>query len=550
MSWIIVLSLYFILPFGGMTKLFEKAGENPWHALIPGYNLFIWTKIIDAPRWYVIWWLVPIVNFFVAAGMLIELNKSFKRYSFWDNTLAIVTPFIWLPLLGFILKPEYDQATWRLTKQLKQAYKKARKNKDEAAIRKLDKDNPFPRKTLIREWSESIIFAVFAAHFIRMFLIEAYTIPSESMESSLLVGDFLFVSKLHYGSRMPMTPLAFPLIHNMLPGKGSESYSTLFTWEYKRAPKIQDVEQYDPVVFNYPEDDTVYGGLYNGQPYPYPQQYHNILKQVDPRYRETERKRLFQRDFSRLVIRPVDKRTHYIKRCVALPGQTIEIKAGVLYVDGQTNQTVPGIQYAYRFFTKSNANIDLTSLEMNYQVQLTTTQSGQLVFASMTPTVAKQIETDLSHLVDSVRRVLRPSNFYDNGTFPYNGKNFPWNIDWYGPLEIPSKGKPITLTLENLPLYRRLICAYEGNECTVSDGTIMINGQPADSYTPKMNYYWMMGDNRNNSADSRSWGFVPEDHIVGKPLFIWLSLKNGAMFGPNGGIRWERMFKGASGKSS
>jgi len=551
MGYILFLLFFYLLPFAGMSQLFEKAGQKGWTAYVPVYNVFIWTKIIGCPTWWVVLWFIPIVNLFYIAGMLIELNKSFKYYSFWHNVMAVALPFIWFPYLGFVAKPDYDQPTWALTKDLKRRYREAQKADDKSALRRLDKENPFPKKSVVREWSESIIFAVFAAHFIRMFLIEAYTIPSESMESSLLVGDFLFVSKVHYGSRMPMTPISFPLIHNMLPFSGAESYTKAVQWDYRRAPKIQDVKLYDPVVFNYPEDDTIYGGLYDGQIYPYSFQYHNILKQVPPQDREQKRRELLINGIDKIVVRPVDKRTHYIKRCVGLPGNTIQVKNGVLYVDGKTTNAIKGIQYAYNLFPKPGKNLGRSfyvTLEQNYQVQPTWTQSGDVVYVSMTPEVAEQIKKDYAGQLEEVRRRILPEGKYDVGTFPYDGRKFPWNIDWYGPLTIPAKGVPIELTPKNIPLYRRLIAAYEGNQLEEKNGKFFINGKETTTYTPKMDYFWMMGDNRNNSADSRSWGFVPENHIVGKPLFIWLSLKNGRLFGEGGGVRWNRLFMGASGK--
>lgn len=552
MNFILFLLFYYILPFAGMTKLFEKAGQPAWAAMVPGYNLYIWTKIIGSPAWWAILWLVPILNFFTAAGMLIELNKSFKHYSFLDNTLAILFPFAWLPYLGFIKKPEYDQPTYPITQDLKKRYRTAVKNKDKAALRKLDKENPFPKKTVIREWSESIIFAVFAAHFIRMFLIEAYTIPSESMESSLLVGDFLFVSKVHYGSRMPMTPLAFPLVHNMLPFSTSESYSTLFQWGYRRAPAIQNVERYDPVVFNYPEDDTIFGGA---KAMDYGTQYLNQINSVRPSERAQKRKDLRQRFGKDIIVRPVDKRTHYIKRCVGIPGDKIEVRNGVLFVNGNTTDDFPNIQYAHHIYLKGNAGLPWDDIMENntitpYLNSREPFNGNTRMVADMPLEDAAAIANQYSRAIDSIVRIIEPRNAVSvlSKIFPYQPDDYPWNIDWYGPLTIPAKGTPIDLTIKNLPIYERIIRAYEGNELVTKGDKIFINGQETTTYTPQLDYYWMMGDNRNRSADSRAWGFVPEDHVVGKPLFVWLSLKNGSMFGENGGIRWNRIFMGASGR--
>lgn len=546
MSFILYIICLYWLPFIGMSKLFEKAGQPKWAAFVPFYNAFTVIKIIGAPQSWAFWMLIPIVNFFIIANMLIELNKSFSRYSFADNFVAIVVPYAYYFYLG-TTNPEYKHAAWAIQNDLKKRYREAQKEDDKSAMRRLQEESEklFPKKSVVREWSESIIFAVFAAHFIRMFLIEAYTIPTPSMEGSLLVGDFLFVSKVHYGSRMPMTPIAFPLIHNMMPFTGGESYSTALQWGYSRAPKIQNVERYDPVVFNYPEDDTSYGGLNEeGMMVDYGVQYHNLLKVVPPSQREAKRQQLLISGADKLVVRPVDKRTHYIKRCVGIPGDKIEVRAGVLFVNDKEAEDIKGVQYEY-LLSGQGVNTLSLDLEEEYNITFAKNPYGQPIFpiAYMHPDAAKNIAKLQG--VDKIERRLRPQGF-DPGVFPYNGDLFPWNIDYYGPITIPAAGTPITLSPQNIDLYSRLIAAYEGNKLELKNGKIFINGQETTSYTPKMNYYWMMGDNRNNSADSRSWGFVPEDHIVGKPLFIWLSLKNGSL--RDGGVRWERLFMGASGR--
>lgn len=551
MSWLLYIVCFYWLPFVGMYKLFEKAGEPGWAALVPFYNASVVVKIIGAPKWWLAVMLIPVMHFFIIAGMLIEFNKSFGQYKFIDNFAAIVLPYIYYPYLTS-KNPEYVHQAWAVQQDIRKRFKEAVKSDSKSEMRRLEKENPFPKKTKVREWSESIIFAVFAAHFIRMFLIEAYTIPTPSMEGSLLVGDFLFVSKVHYGSRMPMTPLAFPLIHNMLPFSGGESYSKAVDWDYRRALKLQNVERYDPVVFNYPEDDTAVGGLEaDGQPFPYELQYHNQLKSIPPKERKAKRQQLLVNYADRLVFRPVDKRTHYIKRCVGVPGDKIEVREGLLYVNDQLSEEIAGVQYEYAVLFTNGMNP--IALENEYPVTFRLrgydAQGNKIVdrnVAYTSPAVAAEIVAN-DPTIESMTRNILPKGMY-TGTYPYNGKRFPWNIDHYGPITIPAKGEAINLSLDNIELYTRLIAAYEGNELNVKEGKIYINGEEATSYTPKLDYYWMMGDNRNNSADSRSWGFVPEDHVVGKPLFVWLSLKNGSLRGPNGGVRWERLFMGASGR--
>ena len=534
--FIYIISAYW-LPFVGLYQWFEKAGQPGWAALVPFYNVHVALKIIGAPEWRILLALVPVVHIFIIAGILIEMNRSFGRYGFGDNAAAIIVPYVYHL---YVAKQglEYLHPAWSVQYDLRQRYRTAIKAKDKAALRKIEKEDPFPKKSKGREWAESIIFAVFAAHFIRLFLIEAYTIPTPSMEGSLLVGDFLFVSKVNYGSRMPMTPLAFPLVHNTLPFSTLPSYISGLQWDYKRGPKIEEIERYDPVVFNYPEEDTSFGGLAaDGTLLPYALEYHNILKKIEPAKREQARRDILKTQGHRLVLRPVDKRSHYIKRCVGMPGDTIQIIDRNLLVNGAPAKKIEGVQYAFGVKVDRNIGINPFLLEEQYPL---TFAASDLIMTS--PETAQRLAAEQPGILEVQPYMMGKG--YDPGTFPYNGRLFPWNKDNYGPIVIPSKGTPIALNVNNLDLYLRLITVYEGNTLKVEGNTIYINGTVATSYTPKMNYYWMMGDNRDNSADSRAWGYVPEDHIVGKPLFVWLSLKNGDI---KQGIRFERMFKSAQG---
>lgn len=539
-----ILFLY-VVPFAGMYKLFEKADQAGWKALVPFYNAYTAIEIVGAPKYWMLLLLVPILNLFIIAGILIEMNKSFGRYGFGDNAAAIIAPIIYYPYIAS-KGVNYLHKAWEVQHDLRKRYRTATKEKDKATLRALKKENPFPEKTKAREWAESIIFAVFAAHFIRAFLIEAYTIPTPSMESSLLVGDFLFVSKVHYGSRLPMTPIAFPLVHNVLPFIGGKSYSDAVQWDYKRAPRLQNVERYDPVVFNYPEEDTSFGGVdERGNTLPYTYEYYNLLKGVPYYERERLRQEIIRRQGDRLVMRPVDKRSHYIKRAVGLPGDVIEVRDGLLYVNGELSKEIEGVQYEHIIEGNGIEMLDKNVMEDSYTMTYKQGRDGRYLkdLADMSPAVAQQLVREVPRITN-IRRNLSPPNSYELGIFPYHEKKFPWNNDHYGPITIPKKGVPIALTLDNIDLYTRLIDVYEDNDFEIKNGKIYINGQEANSYTPKMDYYWMMGDNRDSSADSRSWGFVPEDHIVGKPLFIWLSLNNGSL---KDGIRWKRLFKGAMG---
>ena len=422
-----------------------------------------------------------------------------------------------------------------------------------------DHENPVVRTVM--SWVDAIVFALVAVYFVNIYFFQNYTIPSSSLEKSLLVGDYLFVSKMSYGPRIPQTPLHMPLTQHTLP-TGNKSYLEWIQWDYKRIHP-HPVQLNDIVVFNYPSGDTVvanpkyqaqdfyqiaYGlgqqhvasqnggklpsmeGLTTMQQREMFAQYYIIGRAVIDQNPQT---------FGGIIARPVDRRENYVKRCVGLPGQTFEIRDRVIYNDGKANKEPDNAQFNYRVYLKQNvyqfpkelaeklgiSNEDLDRFTRDGILPLTNAMLGQL--------------TKETNVVDSV--------VYDNDDstlelYPLNA-NTGWTRDNYGPLWIPAKGKSIELTLENLPIYERAISVYEGNKLEVRpDGTILINGKPSTSYQFRMDYYWMMGDNRHNSADSRYWGFVPEDHIVGKPIMIWLSTdKDKGWF--NGHIRWNRMFR-------
>jgi signal peptidase I len=536
--YIVVFVLSYLLPFAGMSKLFEKRGEAAWKAFVPVLNCLIWAKIIGRPAWYIIWFLVPIANIFVIAGMASDLNKSFSKFGFFDNILAVAVPFIWFPYLGFTQadKLNYIGPAAKLKDDFKKNYKAAVKAKDEYQMRQLEAAHPIPKKTALREWADSVLFAVFAAHFIRLFLIEAYTIPTPSMEGSLLVGDYLFVSKVHYGSRMPMTPFSFPLLHNVLPITGGECYLNWPKWGYHRAPALQKINRYDPVVFNYPEGDTTLKTPNYGD------DYYNQLKRIfDLDKREMARNQMRTAFKSKITVRPVDKRDHYIKRCVGVPGDSIEVRNGDLFVNGKPSPVIKGVQFEYHIIPKDGKLIDLNYIKNKYPLTTDPRSQGTHTIIHTSAENAQKIENELKPVLERMFRMVADARDLDgNGIFPYNPNLYPWNNDHYGPIWIPKKGEKVQLSMKNIELYIRIITAYEGNKLEIKDGSFKINGIPTNEYTFKMNYYWMMGDNRHNSADSRSWGFVPEDHVVGKPLFVWFS-HDGSK------VRWERIFMSAQG---
>lgn len=383
------------------------------------------------------------------------------------------------------------------------------------------------KKSALVEWVDAIIFAVIAATLIRMFFIEAYTIPTSSMEKSLLVGDYLFVSKVSYGPKMPNTPLSFPFAHHTLPfTQSTKSYLEWVKWPYKRLAGLGNVERNDVVVFNFPENDTIivqYGD----------QSYYAISREWGSDY--------VKKNFD-IGVRPVDKRENYIKRCVAIPGDSIKIVSGQLYVNGKPQEKVDEMQYNYLVKTNGTSinSIYLDELNVSMEDRKNYNPAGGIYELPLTNSAAEKIK-GLANVTAVLKRENTNSTMMTKSIFPHS-PNFPWTEDNFGPLWIPKKGKTVNVNLSNLPLYRRIIDVYEANDLQVKDSTILINGEVATSYTFKMDYYFMMGDNRHKSADSRFWGFVPEDHVVGKASFVWLSLDKDKSFPKN--IRWSRIFKG------
>lgn len=375
------------------------------------------------------------------------------------------------------------------------------------------------KKGFIREWLDAGIFAIVAATLIRTFFIEAYTIPTGSMEGSLLINDYLFVSKVAYGPRVPNTPLAVPLVHNTI--FGGESYTKAVQWDYRRFWGVGDVKRNDIVVFNFPNGDTVVKESPE-------EDYYSMCRQYG-------RAAVLNNN---IVVRPVDKKDNYIKRCVAVAGDKLEIRDGVVYINGQKGEVFPHAQSTYRVVT-SSMGISQEFLEDNNIAE--PQFMGNNNYAVNLPN-DKLEEVKKMPNVTSVTPLNDPPGYIPNTpyywVFPHDTANFKWNKDNYGPLVIPKEGETVQLTPQNIALYRRLIKVYEKNNFEERDGKFFIDGKEITSYTFKMNYYWMMGDNRHNSLDSRYFGLVPIDHVVGKASFVWLSHGNG--------IRWNRLFRSVS----
>ena len=390
------------------------------------------------------------------------------------------------------------------------------------------KNPPNGKQTKVVEWIDAIIFAVIAASFIRLFFIEAYTIPTSSMEKSLLVGDYLFVSKTAYGPKTPNTPLAFPFVHNTMPlTKGTKSYVEWIHNPYHRMVGFGKIKNDDVVVFHFPEGDTVALNVST-------QSYYQLTRMYG-------RDRVWsdKRNFGEIISRPVDKRENYIKRCVAIPGDEIKIERGQLIVNGKPQQVIGGMQHNYLVRTNGSSLNPKALEKLNIAVDDRESFSSEQYMFPLTESNALKIKE--FNNVTSIEKITEEPGKWDSNIFPSEEK-YQWNVDNFGPLTIPAKGKTVPLTIDNLPLYMRIISVYENNKLEVNGTEIKINDAVATSYTFKMDYYWMMGDNRHNSADSRYWGFVPEDHVVGKAKFIWLSMDKDKSFPAK--VRFKRMFRG------
>jgi signal peptidase I len=394
------------------------------------------------------------------------------------------------------------------------------------------------------EWLDALIFAVVAVTFINIFFFQNYKIPTPSMEQSLMVGDHLYVSKLAYGPRIPNTPLSFPFVQHTMPfTQATRSFLTWLQWPYKRLAGFSKIKNDDVVVFNFPEGDTVVADRQAESYYAIVRDTANYIRIQDSLTNKkikswgeyvTLARTAITNDHD-IVVRPVDKTDNYIKRCVAIPGDTLRVIDGEVYINGKLQRPIAGLQYRYWVYTNGNP-INFKRLEISEQ---DVHYSGNNIYNI--PLTEKNLEKIKSNSsVVKVEKYLRyQKGEYDEAVFPHSSK-YHWNHDNMGPVWIPKKGVTISLNLNNLPFYERIISCYEKNSLQVKDSIIYINGKEAKTYTFKMDYYWMMGDNRHNSLDSRFWGFVPEDHVIGKPKVIWLSVDQNKSFFK--GIRWNRMF--------
>lgn len=533
-GWLLFILLVQVIHGLGTWKLYVKAGRKAHEAFIPIYNAIVLMKIINRPTWWTLLLFIPIINLFLFPIIWIETLRTFGKKSTSDMFLGVFT-------LGFyILYVNYTQDVTYFEKR----------------------DLKAPTKAM--DTVGSLAFAIVVATFVHTYFIQPYTIPTPSLEKSLLVGDFLFVSKFHYGARTPMTTVAAPMVHDTIPIAHVKSYTTFPQLPYFRLPAIQDIERNDIVVFNWPAD-TLY----------------HMYKAADKRYDK-----------------PIDKKTNYVKRCTAIAGDTLQIIDGIVHINGKESILPERAKPQYFYIIKTKEEVS-DSFIKDYQItestnlfeienkvwdrpevkelliksagieeferdsivsvitgsitqdmynQLNLKITKNYFFGNLTFDKAAKMKSDSR--VQSVERYVKHIN--EDGIFPDFKDGIPspnrnWNSDNMGPIYIPEAGKTVKLDRTNLPFYKKIIGEYEGNELMVTGDEIRINGQVATSYTFKQNYYWMMGDNRHNSLDARYFGFTPEDHIVGKPIFIWMSI-DGINDGiKNWRIRWDRLFTTVSG---
>ena len=525
-EWFIFFLVIQVIHFAGTWKLYLRANRKAWEAAIPIYNAVILMKIINRPKWWVILLFIPVINQLMFPIVWIETARSFGFNKRKDTALVLLTLGFYLFFINYA-----TNSTYKINRSLK------------------------PR-TAIGEWVSSIAFAIIAATLVHTYVMQPYTIPTSSLEKTLLVGDYLFVSKFHYGARVPTTTIATPMLHDSIPTaivseKNTKSYLNKPLLPYLRIPGFQKIKRNDIVVFNWPVDTLVHW--------------------MDPSKGT---------DF-----KPLDKKTNYVKRCVGIAGDTLEVRDGYVYINGKQN-ILPDrakLQFYNKVYSKKGLStqkllrytdkeferkfiINFSSQSqiekvMRYAVNnpkkikdnefiITTSDEGvpnwiingyrldikeistKIRKANITDEIAAKLRKDSE--VDSVVKVINPRGNKGNNMFP-QATNLSWNTDNYGPIYIPKKGTTVPLNMNSIPFYERIIDDYENNQLEVIGEHIFVNGKKSTSYTFKQDYYWMMGDNRQNSLDARSWGYVPFDHVVGKPVLIWFSINEGK-------IRWERLF--------
>ena len=527
-GWLLFILLVQVIHGIGTWKLYVKAGRKAWEAFVPVYNGIILMQIINRPKYWILLLFIPVINLFLFPIIWIETLRTFGKKSTLDMVLGVVTLGFYIAYVNYTQEVNYHA----------------------------NRDLTPPNKTM--DTLGSLSFAIVVATLVHSYLIQPFVIPTSSLEKSLLVGDFLLVSKFHYGARTPMTPIAAPMVHDTLPVVKTKSYLSEPSLPYFRFPALQSIERNDIVVFNWPADTLFH-----------------MYKAADKRYDK-----------------PIDKKTNYVKRCTAIPGDKIEIKDGIIFING-TESILPERakpQYMHKIYSKNG--VATTTLLENESTEFLrkfiTTIYNQNQVDALSPYVRGSFQnndgtvtvlTDPKGIPNSVisnnnlsitevNDFEREANFTLENAEKLRKKSivdsivriinkdvektiFPgtkdWNVDNLGPIYIPQAGKTVELNKETLPFYKKVISEYEGKDLKVNGNEIRIDGKVATSYTFEQDYYWMMGDNRHNSLDSRYWGFVPADHIVGKPIFIWMSIDGINDGVKNWSIRWDRLFTTVSG---
>ena len=525
-QWILFTLIIQVVHFLGTWKLYKAAGYQAWQAAVPVYNAVILMKIIKRPVWWVILLFIPTINLILFAIIWVETLRSFGKDSAKDTLLGLITLGLYIYTVNYSDNPKHLP------------------------------ERSLKLKTSFGETVSSIIFAIVAATIVHNYIIQPYIIPTGSLEKSLLIGDFLFVSKFHYGARAPMTAVSFPMVHDTLPVLKIKSYLKKPQLPYFRLPTLQKIKRNDIVVFSWPADTV--------------RQFFVREKRVD---------------------KPIDKKSNYVKRSVGIPGDTLEIIDGFIHTNGIKNILPERAEVQYTFNAHAKKGVSSRKLlaegfedfNRTYRIENITESSYQQLIpfiigrrgntvedfsviteskglptelirklglrVSETLEINKQLTLTLEEAeklqkvtwIDSVKQRINSIKVPNESFFP-NKIPYDWNEDNFGPLLIPKKEMTISLTRQNLPLYKKIIQEYEGNQLELTPSAIKINGEAVNQYTFKKDYYWMMGDNRHKSEDSRYWGFVPDDHIVGKPVFIWFSIKGINDGIKNWSIRWDRVF--------
>ena len=523
-EWLLLFLSSNLIIFGGSYKLFNLAGVESWKALIPFYNIIKHLDIINRPRWWIILVFIPVINLLMIPVIWVEYIKTFNHNSKLDRILVIVTLGFYIYYISYV----------------------SNKKKYISQISFSSFERSFG----------SIIYAIVIATIVHNYVIQPFVIPTGSLEKTLRVGDFLLVSKFHYGARIPSTVVSFPMVHDTIPIIKSRSYLKKPQLPYLRIPGFQEIKNNDIVVFNWPADTV---------------------------------RKFFVKEKG--VIKPTDKKSNYVKRAIGIPGDSLEIRDGVVYLNGKENNLPDRARPLFTYLVKSNEGVSsskLINLEVDGFIRkfviknlstdtyaeiskyiLNISNNGEneyLIYTSdkgIPIKLVRKLSLDIREIIDKEKELslthidaikIKNSNQFDtiyraieetdtsNSIFFPNNKRFSWNNDHFGPLYIPKAGDKIDLNIKTLPLYKKIITDYEFNDLKVIDEDILINGIKENEYVFKQDYYWMMGDNRYNSEDSRVWGFVPFDHVLGRPVFIWMSIEGLFNGIENWNFRWDRVF--------